>query len=506
MANKQEKMKLKTIIETKWFHIAIILLGSIFILLGAFHTEVWFDESYTISLIRHNYSEIISIDSSDVHPVLYYLLLKTFTIFFGNSILVCRLFSVLAGIFMGFLGYTHIRKDFGPKVGLAFSFLTLFLPFMAMYGMEIRMYSWTMLFVTLTGIYAYRAIKNTKVKNWILFSIFSLCSAHCHYYGLVSVAIINLLLLLYILFSKKLYNENNISKKKYLIYFIITAVIQFLGYLPWIFIFLQQARAVSQSYWIPFNIGDSVIAPLAVQFNGRLGIISTAILTISMYIYLFYQIIRSKRDGKNVTILWYCLLVHFILYFSMLMVSIFIKPIIYYRYMLITSGIIIFPFAYCLGNFNDKKHQKIISSIIVMIVLVLSIYNNKIVIEESYDNTNGEEIQYIKEQYNEKAIILYQDFFHATNIQVQMPEYSWYLYNISSNHDLKPFENFSPPLKIIFKEDFLDNYHGRIILIDHDELQFYNMLKEKYKFTEIARKRIRINYRGFTYQIITVEK
>mgnify|MGYP002541918554 FL=1 len=250
------KSKIENIIVSKWFHILIIILGSIFILLGAFHTEVWFDESYTIALVSHDISEIIRIDSNDVHPVLYYLLLKAVTCIFGNSILIARLFSVSAGILIGILGFTHIRKDFGPKVGLAFSFLMLFLPFMAMYGMEIRMYSWTMLFTTLSGIYAYRSIKQEKKRNWLLFAIASLCAAHCHYYGLVAVAIINALLLLHILFSQKMYEEKipyytsyedfliqkKKLKKKYIFRFLFTAIIEIIGYLPWLFVFLTQAR------------------------------------------------------------------------------------------------------------------------------------------------------------------------------------------------------------------------------------------------------------------------
>ncbi len=107
------------ILESKTFHILIIVLGAAFILLGAFHSEVWFDEAYTMALIRHDYSEIIRIDINDVHPVLYYLLLKLFTGVFGESIIACRIFSVLAGIIMAILGFTHIRKDFGAKTRIS---------------------------------------------------------------------------------------------------------------------------------------------------------------------------------------------------------------------------------------------------------------------------------------------------------------------------------------------------------------------------------------------------
>lgn len=123
-----------------------------------------------------------------------------------------------------------------------------------------------------------------------------------------------------------------------------------------------------------------------------------------MYSYLIYQIICNKKQKKNLTIIWYCLLVHFILFFSMLIVTILIRPIMYYRYMLITSGIFLFPFAYFLLN-NNTKHQKIISGIVIVMILGLSIYNNSIIIEENYNSTNGQEISYIKEQYKQGDMI-----------------------------------------------------------------------------------------------------
>lgn len=361
------------------------------------------------------------------------------------------------------------------------------------------MYTWTMLFVTLTAIYAYRIIKEYKIKNWILFAIFSLCAAHCHYYGLVTVAIINGLLSLYILFSKK------IPKKKYIITFIIIAIAQIAGYLPWIPIFLKQANAVSHGYWIPLTLGDTVVAPLGVQFNGKLSIAVTAVYTLIMYSYLIYQIICNKKQGKPITLAMFCLAVHFILYFSMLIVTVLIKPIMYYRYMLITTGVLIFPFAYYIAN-SERKHQKVISLIVVLIVLTLGIYNNMIIVRDIYESANGTEVEYIKGQYQDNTIILYKDIYHATNIFVQMPEYNWYLYNLDEKHDLKPFENFSPPLKIIFEEKELQNYKGRIILIDHEGLEWYNEMVEKYELKELTRNRIRTPYRGSDYQIITVEK
>ena len=61
----------------KIWHIITIILGTIFISLGVFHTTIWFDESYSIAISNnHNFLEIWQIGGHDVHPVFYYWLLN----------------------------------------------------------------------------------------------------------------------------------------------------------------------------------------------------------------------------------------------------------------------------------------------------------------------------------------------------------------------------------------------------------------------------------------------
>ena len=61
--------------KTKLLHIAIIITGSIFIGLSIFHSNMWFDESYSVALARHSFAEIWQIGGNDVHPILYYFCL-----------------------------------------------------------------------------------------------------------------------------------------------------------------------------------------------------------------------------------------------------------------------------------------------------------------------------------------------------------------------------------------------------------------------------------------------
>lgn len=147
-------------------HISIIILGIIFILLSAFHSNIWFDESYSVAIAKHNFADIWNITGHDVHPALYYWMLHCVYLIFGNNAMIFRLFSVLAIAILGVLGYTHIRKDFGEKTGILFSFLTYFLPVMCTYSQEIRMYSWSCLIIAVMSIYAYRFYRSVKEQEY----------------------------------------------------------------------------------------------------------------------------------------------------------------------------------------------------------------------------------------------------------------------------------------------------------------------------------------------------
>lgn len=158
-------MNKKQFLKENKLHITIILLGIISLLIPAFHSNIWFDESYSIGIVRHSFSEIWTIGGNDVHPILYYWMLKVVNIIFGENIIIYRIFSVLGVSILSIIGLTHVKKDFGKNTALLFSFLSLFLPVMLNYALEIRMYSWTILFVTLMMIYLNRFIKTKSVKN-----------------------------------------------------------------------------------------------------------------------------------------------------------------------------------------------------------------------------------------------------------------------------------------------------------------------------------------------------
>ena len=102
-------------------HIVIIVVGTLFLAIPILHSNLWFDESYSVAICNHNFDEIWTIGANDVHPVLYYWVLHIINNILGNNILAYRLFSWLCACIIGVLGFTHIRKDFSKNTGILFS-------------------------------------------------------------------------------------------------------------------------------------------------------------------------------------------------------------------------------------------------------------------------------------------------------------------------------------------------------------------------------------------------
>lgn len=296
-------------LTNKKLHIAIIILGIVFIFLTAFHENIWFDESYSVAISRHSFGEIWNITGNDVHPPLYYWGLKIVGMITNYSILSYRLFSVMAIAILGIIGYTHIRKDFGERTGIVFSFLTYFLPIMCTYSQEIRMYSWSCLIVALLGIYAYRFYKSVnknekgQVKNLVLFGIFSIASCYIHYYALATTGIINLILLIWLIKNRDNLDNAKINLRN----FIILAIIQIVLYIPWVMYLIQQLVHVGGGFWITLDPVITTTEVLSFQFRRNLGTslplkildIIPLIIAIIMYAYIGYSIYRAKKEKDS---------------------------------------------------------------------------------------------------------------------------------------------------------------------------------------------------------------
>ena len=233
-------MKLLT---NKGFSVIYCLVSMIgivvFLYLNFIHRALTYDDAYSISMIRLPYARIYSLTANDVHPPLYYWMLKAYACLLGDSIFVLRNFSLIGFVGTLLLGYFPIRRIFGNQTSIFFCALLFLLPVSQYLVSDIRMYSWTLFFVLACALYAYDAYIKGGFVNWLKFLLMGICAAYFHNYGLLSILGIYLTLLVFLFRSSKHWKP-----------LIVCGLIFVLLYLPWMGHLLWQLNDVKQSYWI----------------------------------------------------------------------------------------------------------------------------------------------------------------------------------------------------------------------------------------------------------------
>lgn len=530
--------------KIKYMHFAIIILGIIFISIPIFHNQLWFDESYSVGMASKSFIDIWTIGSNDVHPVLYYWILHIIYLIFGHNIYIYRFFSMVPIAILAILGYTHIKRDFGEKVGALFSFFVLFLPISTTYSGEIRMYTWAMLFVSLMSIYAYRVYQKSSNKNWILFAIFSLASAYTHYYGLATAGIVNFILFIYFLYEAIKKHKNNKENKIYtaeLKRFTISAITQILLYLPWLVFFLRQFQGVSRGFWIERPSVKIWLQILTFQFTGNLDVIFISqiiaiVFAIILLAYNFYamfrliiqhrklnkrKLISAKKAEKKVENLERETervqqielesnkpgLLAFGIYI-LVMISIFIislkVPILYARYFLNITGIFMFFLAY----FMAKGGRKTLTILICFITIIVAGYVNYNVAKMNYDPTNKQPIAYVKQDLKSDDMILFANEGSGFVLSMQLNDIQNCFYD-KENWNVEPaYKAFGKDMLTIKNLEPLDNYEGRIWIINSDSYTIYNEFVDRYKekIKLIKQEKFTTGYHSYKYSISLIEK
>lgn len=512
-------------LESKRFHVALLVVGLVFLLTGAFHGNVWFDESYSVSIANNSFAEIWDIGSGDVHPVLFYWALHVLESLFGQNLLVYRLFTV-AGIFsLAILGLAVIRHDFGWKAGVLFSFFSLFTPYLAYISVEIRMYSWAIFSVMLCALYAWRIACTLRSKNpragdgsveegqkwwmtsaydgsgrhewcgvpcrwWLVLFLSSLASAYLHYYGVLAALFINLYLLIFII----------VRAKKALPIFIAGAVIQVALYAPWLMVFKSQAGVVSGSYWanvsFPRTIVEWLFYPVYTSYVifadtygfGYVVILAVCamVAAVSALYGLANWLRRSKQHdsgSKDSTFLakrvlapsalpavWgvglYASVFAAALMASMIMDSL----IVYYRYLCVTVGPLLLAVSIWLSHMNCK----ICVRGLLAAFLGVSIVNQVLFVQDAYSSKNEEPLDYLEEtaKSNSRPLVLSSDIGVEGVTAVECENIKQTFLAWQPGNWAHAYQSYFPTLTSVKSWDAaLDGYQGTFIVLGQTQVE-----------------------------------
>ena len=328
----------------------------------------WFDEAFSLELINNSFPKMIELAIPDVHPPLYYIILKIAVDTFGLLVpslsenFVAKMVSLIPYILLAALSMTKIRRIWGDICGAVYMFCMLSMPQFMYYGIDIRMYSWSLFFVTLSYLYAQEIMNGgkIKIKSWVLFSLFSVLAAYTHYYACVAVAVIYAFLAVWLFFSDKK------SLKLWLAFSLATIA----AYAPWIKALVIQVSTVSGEYWIsPVTIRCVldytyfVMGPVK-----KLGLIPLA--ACAGCAVLFFKT-KPPKNIKWIAVLGITVLVGTAVIGTA--VSIIVRPVFFHRYLFPSLGCFWFFFAIALGRVFETK--KVFAMIICAAFLVTGFYN-----------------------------------------------------------------------------------------------------------------------------------
>jgi Dolichyl-phosphate-mannose-protein mannosyltransferase len=130
----------RLLLKEKYIALACVLLFVGLIFASVMRPSVWHDEGYTAVLVENSYGGIIERTALDVHPPLYYLALKTWSLATGDSVLALRLYSAVCMLGAIIITWRIVRKLYGVKAGVIALACMAVGPFLVRYGQEMRMY------------------------------------------------------------------------------------------------------------------------------------------------------------------------------------------------------------------------------------------------------------------------------------------------------------------------------------------------------------------------------
>jgi len=246
----------------------ILILGGLLRYYNNTAVALWHDEAFSALYIRYPFSEMMHRIALDVHPPLYYWVLRLWSYVFSSSLLSLRSLSILFGVLTILAGYLFVKEAFSAsakatggsaeavakagkneKLAMLAAFFLAINPFQIQYSLEARMYTLGTFLVLFSSYLLVKALNSNKTWVWIAYAISVAACFYTHYYLFFSVAAQGLYFIYYLFQQKRFtldYRRDSLTLKGLGSY-----ILSLLIFAPWIPTLLVQIKRVEKAYWIP---------------------------------------------------------------------------------------------------------------------------------------------------------------------------------------------------------------------------------------------------------------
>ncbi len=428
--NAKSLEEVHTLINTnKKFNLYLIsfifFLSLILQLILTFNYSVWGDEAFSMLTVQKDWKQMWDAIISDVHPPLYYIILKIVMVITNYNFNAAKITSILPIFLMNLVVIRLTLKDkskihsktTGIIISLFIVATTLTSNFLYM-GQELRMYSWTLFFVTMSGIYAYKILNEKSNKNIFIFIVMGLAAALTHYFALIMEVVIYLSLFIVLMVK----DRDNIRK------IAVITITTILGYIFWFPIAFKQFMQVRDNFWITFSFKDILKYIKEIIYTGDDNcLIIVGIFIVALILYTLYRLIIKKdynlEDKKKVIFGFYACLFPIIIILIGTILNICIRPIFIARYMVPSLGIFWIGIMILVYN---VKHRKIMIALLAILVLFMVIVQYPNAYNMEMKTGTADTIKFVEENIKDTDLI-------ATNfVQLDWTVFDFYFPNIDN--------------------------------------------------------------------------
>lgn len=180
-----------------WPLALVILLGAALRFFGLGAQSLWYDEAFSLaSADRLSLGQLLTNQGGDIHPPLYYLLLRIWIRAIGINDFTARLPSLWAGVLTIPLLYVTGRKLFDHPTGLWAALFWAVFPFHVYFAQEARMYTLLALLATLSLWLFWQAVQRDRPLLWATYWLCLALGIHTHYFFALVIVVYHLYLIL----------------------------------------------------------------------------------------------------------------------------------------------------------------------------------------------------------------------------------------------------------------------------------------------------------------------
>jgi hypothetical protein len=372
-----------------------------------FSKSIVLDEAYSIVFARGTVWEIIKSTAADVHPPLYYFMLRIVKLLFGESIVKYRIVTAFATYLnLIWLGATLIRKRWGESTAY-FYILWFGLTYCTFEKtMIIRMYPLGAFLVTGAVIYLFSLYENWKKKDYIMSILFTIAAMYTHYYAVMAVFAAWLILLVVVCMKKR-------DKVKPVLG---CGIVIAAGYIPWIGILLSQTRKVINGYWIPsFEWSNWFKAPALLMDSSLNG--SGNVLYFLVFVIILTAFIRKKWDAIV------CALIFAGTMLIAALLSVFVAPIWEERYLYVAWGVLSMAMAIVLGD-RFSEYSAIVQWAATCFLCIAGFFSFTTMYQSELNNdTAALWVKFLEENVKKEDLIIADDNLeHILVYQAYLPD------------------------------------------------------------------------------------